>query len=144
MNDLISILLSWTIAQSGYPAPIDAPSVEFLPPTEFAEQVCPNSAQCTVRGYYADGSEKIILHEELRDLKKNRRARAMLVHEIVHYLQDRSGRWGEKTCQIWIEREREAYRIQLFYLASQGVHPSLLLMPPFDMEQCEQTMMPPE
>ena len=134
--DIVAVLMAWAVAHSGYSAAPDLPRIEFLPTQAFIEQVCPQHAQCTVKGYYADGSQTIVLHESLRDLKRNRRARAMLVHEIVHYLQDRSGRWGPKTCQSWIEREREAYRVQLRYLATQGAHPSRLLMPPFDVTQC--------
>lgn len=143
MNDLIATLLAWVMAQSGYTIAVDSPAIEFLPTQAFVEQVCPRHAQCTVLGYYADGTGKIVLHDSLRDLHHDRRARAMLVHELVHYLQDHSGRWHMKDCRTWIEREREAYRAQLFYLASQGVHPSLLLMPPFDKSQCERTIPTP-
>ncbi|MCB1811392.1 MAG: hypothetical protein KDK04_06675 [Candidatus Competibacteraceae bacterium] len=140
MNEIIASLMAWAVSQSGYSAPPVLPVIEYLPTQAFVEQVCPHSAQCTVRGYYADGSKTIVLDESLRELKQNRRARAMLVHEMVHYLQDRSGRWGAKTCQTWIEREREAYRAQLRYLATQGVHPTLLLMPPFNVAKCKETM----
>ncbi|MCB1806818.1 MAG: hypothetical protein KDJ99_17215 [Candidatus Competibacteraceae bacterium] len=140
MNEIIASLMAWTVSYSGYSAPAVLPTIEFLPAQAFVEQVCPHSAQCTVQGYFADGSETIVLDESLHELKKNRRARAMLVHEMVHYLQDQSGRWGAKTCQTWIKREREAYRVQLRYLATQGVHPSLLLMPPFNVAKCKETM----
>lgn len=110
MNDIIAALITWAVMQTGYSLPAEPPTIRYLPTHEFAKQVCPHGAQCSVKGYYADGSGTIVLHEVMRDLVQNRRARAMLVHEIVHYLQDYSGRWeGEKTCQIWVEREREAY-----------------------------------
>ena len=136
MNEIIANLMVWAVAQSGYPSPPELPAIQFLPTAAFVEQVCPQKAQCTVQGYYADDTGTIVLHESLRELKLNRRARAMLLHEMVHYLQDQSGHWGEKNCRTWIEREREAYRVQLRYLAMQGVHPSLLLMPPFNLERC--------
>ena len=97
--DIVAVLMAWAVAHSGYSAAPDLPRIEFLPTQAFIEQVCPQHAQCTVKGYYADGSQTIVLHESLRDLKRNRRARAMLVHEIVHYLQDRSGRWGRKPAR---------------------------------------------
>lgn len=141
MNDVIAALMAWTVAHSGYPAPHDLPAIEYLPTAAFIQQVCPNRAQCTVLGYYEDGTRTIVLHEALQELKE-RRARAMLVHEIVHYLQDNSGRWGAKTCQTWIEREREAYRVQLLYLVENGIPPSYLMMPQFNLAQCEASQPP--
>lgn len=41
--------------------------------------------------------------------------RSMLVHEMVHYLQDLSGRYDNSSCEDHAKREREAYAIQREY-----------------------------
>ena len=41
--------------------------------------------------------------------------RSMLVHEIVHYLQDLSGKFDNANCEDHARREREAYAIQREY-----------------------------
>lgn len=129
MADVIAALLAWTVANSTYAMPPKPPLLEYRAQPVFAEQVCPPEAvHCAPRGYYTDGTGTIVLEEAYRDLAQVR-ARALLVHEMVHYLQDVSGRFGEKDCASWLDREREAYRLQLLYLVAQGGNPFALRLP---------------
>jgi hypothetical protein len=44
----------------------------------------------------------------------------------------------QERLKLRLAHESNAYRVQLPYLASEGVHLSLLLMPPFSEAQCEE------
>lgn len=137
MNDLITALLAWTVAHSGYSAPPSPPEVVYQPETVLAAALCPpDSEHCTPRGYYSNGAGTIALDETLRN-SKNLRTRALLIHEMVHYLQDLSGRWSEMTCDASVEREREAYQLQARYFIAQGVNRRLLRMPEFSTANCQ-------
>jgi hypothetical protein len=49
-------------------------------------------------------------------------ASSIVVHEMVHFLQQQSGRFEEGySCESAIEREREAYGVQREYLLRSGV-----------------------
>jgi hypothetical protein len=136
MDKVIAVLLAWTVSNSGYPTPSEPPALEYRARADFAEEVCPAEAvHCVPRAYYRDGARTIVLHEAYRGLE-DARARGLLVHEMVHYLQDLSGGWGEKTCQNWMRRESEAYRLQLLYLVSQGANPFSLKMPILSDTHC--------
>ena len=58
--------------------------------------------------------------------------RSMLVHEMVHYLQDLSGRYDNSSCDDHARREREAYAIQREYgiKASGSVLYIRMIIPP--------------
>jgi hypothetical protein len=136
MDKVIAALLAWTVSNSGYPTPSTPPALEYRPQADFAAEVCPQEAvHCALRAYYRDGTGTIVLHEAHRRLE-DARSRGLLVHEIVHYFQDLSGRWGEKSCESWIGRESEAYRLQPPYLVSQGASPFTLRMPILDSARC--------
>ena len=50
--------------------------------------------------------------------------RSILLHEMVHYFQDRAGEYGNMNdCERWFHRELDAYTIQNRYLGVIG-HPS--------------------
>ena len=136
MTELLAALLSWVVANSGYEMPAHPPRIEYRDQSFFATQACPDSAvHCTTRGFYTDGSDTIVLQEARRDLS-DVRARAILVHEIVHFLQDRSGQFGGKTCTSWVDREHQAYRLQLLYMVHEGANPFSHAMPPLGALGC--------
>jgi hypothetical protein len=136
MDTVIAALLIWTVSNSGYPMPSAPPALEYRAQADFAVEVCPQEAvHCAPSAYYRDGAGTIVLDEAHQHLD-GPRSRGLLVHEIAHYLQDLSGLWGEKSCESWIGREREAYRLQLLYLVSQGVSPFTLRMPILDEARC--------
>jgi hypothetical protein len=135
MPELIAALLAWTVANTGYAAPPGPPNVEFQP-SAFFEQACADAgAHCTARGFYRDGTGTIVLHDAYRDLA-GPRERSLLVHELVHFLQDQSGQWGATTCEVWVEREHEAFRLQYLYLATNGGNPFGSRMPSLSPALC--------
>ncbi len=134
MTKLLAALLAWTAANSSYEPPARPPTVEYRSARFFLE-TCPGEVHCSTRGYYEDGTGTIVLHESHQH-RDDVRARSILVHEIVHYLQNVSGRWGEKTCESWVAREHEAFRLQMLYIASRTGNLSIF-MPPLSTELCK-------
>jgi hypothetical protein len=75
-----------------------------------------------VVGWFPPG-EKIYLDERL-DAKGDLFASSIVVHEMVHYLQHRSGKFGgvPYSCKDSLAMEREAYQAQREYLLRYGVY----------------------
>jgi hypothetical protein len=110
---LIAELLTVVQALTGYTGPAQAPVVELVAHVELQEMACEGT--CEVRGWYAGGST-IYLDDRL-DPENNMWDRGILVHEIVHYLQEQDGAFGiVPTCRRWLEREEEAYAAQRQWL----------------------------
>jgi len=112
-TELIAVLLSWAASLSGYPYPDTTPPVEFRGREFFVEHACQGEENCRVAAWYDAGT--IYLDESLDD-PEDPVARSVVVHELVHYLQDRSGKFPVKDCESDLGREQEAYSIQRTYL----------------------------
>jgi hypothetical protein len=112
-TELIAVLLSWAASLSGYTYPETAPPVEYRGPDFFVEQACRGAEDCRVAAWYDAGT--IYLREDLSDLE-DPVVRSVVVHELVHYLQDLSGRFPVDDCESDLKREQEAYSIQRTYL----------------------------
>jgi len=97
----------------GYPmAP--PPPVSIVPGNFLAERFC--DGPCTIRGAYVSG-EGVLLAASL-DIDANPLDRSVLLHELVHFLQDTNRRFAEDgPCDRWRDREIEAYRVQDQYLS---------------------------
>jgi hypothetical protein len=120
----VTALLAWAAAQSGYAVPLRPPAIAFWPAAVLAERVCaPETTNCGVGGYYRDGTGEIVLNAVYRGRFDDVRVRSLLVHEIVHYLQDHSGRWHPGSCTRRMAREREAVAAQQSYLVVHGGNP---------------------
>ncbi len=78
------------------------------------EHVCLGNDKCTVAGWYNDNG--IIYLDERVKGQEDAMTRSLIVHEIVHYLQDLSGKYDHESCDDQLLREREAYSIQRQYL----------------------------
>lgn len=142
MSDLIIGLLAWAVAHTAYVPPPSTPDIEYQPQAALVAAVCPTEGErCEPRAYYGDGSGTVVMRDSFRHAR-GLRVRAILVHELVHYLQDLSGRWPEMTCLSWAERETEAYRMQAEYLVAQGVSRAAIAMPRFDAAQCSDDITP--
>lgn len=101
-------LVRWISAHSGYPPALTAaPRFVFLPPEAIRHGFAGSSM-----GYGSDTSAVRAVQSNgtiyLPDTFTLGRDDFMLLHELVHHLQDESGR----TFECLAEREREAYRLQ--------------------------------
>jgi hypothetical protein len=133
MDELYSILLSWAVTLSGYPAPAEAPQVVRVPHSFFVENACAGH-ECQVWGWYAGG--KMLYVDSRLDPANNLLGASVVVHEMTHYLQAQAGKLERRTaaasagatkamfvdCELTIDLEREAYAVQQAYLISYGVY----------------------
>lgn len=136
--ELMAYLLSWAVFYTGYPIPDELPTIDFVPHSFFVETVC-NYADtpkkpCKARAMYNDNIDGVIFMDEEFIDNIGGYAKSIIVHELVHYLQDMSGYWKdmpnwqrEMRCQERLYREREAYMAQDKY--AYDVHSSRLLLP---------------
>ncbi len=138
MASTFAKLITWTIANSTYSAPAEIPEITYQSSQHFVDTVCESVAPCRAKGYYKDGSNRIVLHESYRELDSIEK-QALVIHEITHYLQDKSDRWRDgEPCDVWIGREEESFRLQLRYISVRTGGINLhRRMPRFDREHCE-------
>ena len=111
---LLMVLLSWTVNLSSYPHPGVTPELSYKPHQFFVEQACNGYERCKAVAWY-DDSGIIYLDERMKD-NTDAFTRSVVVHELVHYLQDLSGEYEEMDCDLHAKREREAYSVQKQYL----------------------------
>lgn len=114
---LMPALLSWAVQLSGYEAPAEPPRLEYRLHDFFVEEVCGNR-ECRVVGWYND--QGVVYVDERLRYSATSFARSLVVHELVHYLQDQSGRFDTFSCEDSRQREREAYSVQSTYLLHLG------------------------
>jgi hypothetical protein len=118
MDELLAILMSWSVTLSGYSRPSTTPDIVMAPHSYLVATAC-GGHECQVLGWYPPG-QKIFLDDRL-DPANSVYASSIVVHEMVHYLQQQSGRFEEGAeCASALEREREAYAVQREYLLRSG------------------------
>jgi hypothetical protein len=104
---------------SGYPVPAALPDVHVLPLDLLQQRVC--AWACPVKAFYLRG-EGVFIEESL-NFRDDPKARSVLLHELVHHVQNLSARFDSLPgCDAWYAREREAYEIQNEYLRAEGVN----------------------
>jgi hypothetical protein len=113
-DNLIAILLGWTASLSGYPYTHDLPLIEFKSHDFFVEHACLGNTKCSVAAWYNDHGT-IYIDETLKN-NDDAITDSVIVHELVHYLQDLNNKYDALNCQDHLIREREAYGIQRQYL----------------------------
>lgn len=116
MHELIKGLVWWAVTLTGYEQPAELPVVEAVSRQQLIKILCDDQF-CTAVAYY-DPKAQIIFYDKGMRLEQNQSARGVIVHEMVHYLQDMNGELvvGEMSCEQRIEKEREAYRVQQNFL----------------------------
>lgn len=112
MNEVYAILLSWAAHLSGYPMPADLPEIRFEQHEFFVENAC-YGIECNVVGWYNDNG--IVYIDEEHDTGTGFDD-SLVVHEFVHWLQDKSGEFDKDSCVDFVAREHEAYAVQNDYL----------------------------
>ena len=115
---LVSDLLAAISALSCYPQPYHLPPVQLRPVAELQPMVC--KGPCPVRGFYLP-RKGVFLNDSL-DIRNDVVARSVLLHELVHHVQEVNRRFvsAPNQCERWWAREREAYDIQNAYLRENG------------------------
>ncbi len=120
-HELMPVLFRTIHRLSRYAPPPEYPEVIFLPTVELNQLACKGT--CSVLGHFA-GGRQIYLDDRLKPLT-NLFDRSVLLHEMVHYLQNLEGSHhvdpsdtgnDAEQCRLWYKREREAYTIQEAFL----------------------------
>ena len=111
--ELMPALVSALDQLSKYHRPAALPEVIRVPHERIEALVC--KAKCGALAAYRPG-EGIYLDQRLKP-ETQLFDRSILLHELVHYLQDMSDELGNmRPCQRWYQREQEAYAIQKVFL----------------------------
>jgi len=117
MNMIVVSLLTWITTHTNYPMPDQTPVV-VLAPHAYIEQVACGEP-CEALGAYPDGN--VIYIDEALQVDRNVCAKSVLLHELVHYLQDKHERFEAIPPVVrGMYREREAYAVQKKFLAESG------------------------
>jgi len=128
--DIIVNLVAWAVTLTGYAMPAEMPVIHYRDHAHFIEMVCDGvdtkQSPCANRAYYNDEKDAIIvLNTKYWEINKEwtEYQQSIILHEIVHYLQDMTGKYvdwaewhGEKHCRLRDFRQREAYMIQDKYV----------------------------
>ncbi len=115
--ELMPALVSALDQLSKYHRPVALPEVIRVPHERIEAIVC--NAKCAALAAYRPG-EGIYLDERLKP-ETELFDRSILLHELVHYVQDLSDEHGDmRPCQRWYQREQEAYAIQKIFLFMTG------------------------
>lgn len=125
MEALLTALMVWVSSVTGYPPADSLPRIALSTPCDLYEMAvgadCPEDDEILIRGVYDHHSDTIHLREgwepdNLHDI-------AVLVHEMVHHLQNHAGMdmvpkndpcSGQKL-------EKPAYQAQIRWLMSTGL-----------------------
>jgi hypothetical protein len=98
---------------SRYWAAKTLPPITVISQDEINRIVC--KKPCAVRAAYMP--ERGVLLADTLDPINEPLDRSILVHELVHFLQEINNRYSELTpCKRWFQREHEAYAVQNQYL----------------------------
>ena len=117
MEDLLPALLDAVHYLSKYALPESLPPVHRVSHAKIEQLACGKT--CAALAAYRSG-EGIYLDDTLIP-ESNIFARSVLLHELVHYVQDASNELAEvRPCERWYRREQEAYAIQKRFLAILG------------------------
>ena len=118
MKDLLPELLKAIDALSKYSIPDQLPTVHRVPHRTIEELNC-GGEKCAALAVYRSG-EGIYIDDALKP-ETNIFARSVLLHELVHYVQDVSNELASaEPCDRWYRREQEAYAIQKRFLIIVG------------------------
>lgn len=120
---------------SGYSMPDMQPTVIAVSHQYFVDKVCHGidtiDKPCIYRGLYTYNDRTIHLDQTLSPSDFN----AVLIHELVHFLQHAHHKYTTDTCDYRKAREHEAYDVEQQYINTvQGGYK--VVRPPSDEQIC--------
>jgi hypothetical protein len=119
LRELTQHLLRTAVRMTKYHRPEAPPMVSRVPRRELEQLGCGEAGKCGVSAMYI--SERGVLMAEDLQPETNLFHRSILLHELIHYLQDVGQELATlAACERWYQRELEAYAVQKRYL--QDVH----------------------
>lgn len=129
----IEVLVSHAVRMSGYSLPNAPLTVANVTPEQISEQLCGGHRNCPIFAYYLD-DDLIRIHYDLLPQVYDH----IVFHEIIHWLQQHSGKFDLNSCTDTIKREVEAFRLENRYI-SEVQHGFAFFPPPPDVggAQCK-------
>ena len=126
VGDILVVLMTWAALLAGYEYPEVMPQIRYADHSHFVEKLCEGidteKEPCVARAYYNDDVDAVIyLNTKYWEINREWTPyqHSIIVHEMVHYLQDLSGKydgyefWDEdRLCAARKERQVEAYQTQ--------------------------------
>jgi hypothetical protein len=139
-GNIYIVLMAWAALLSGYEYPEVMPTVVYADHSQFVDKLCDGvdtkQNPCVARAYYNDEDDaKIYLNTKYWEINREWTPyqRSIIVHEMVHYLQDISGQYDgytewdiDRLCAARKSRQVEAYQTQDKYLLEVYDHRRLL------------------
>ena len=127
LSKLIAELFLTIKLLSGYAVPEDIPQVQFVSLKALQEVACKGN-NCKVKALYHP--VKGVMVNETLDVFNDVYARSVLMHELVHHLQQVNHKFEDeaRACQRWQAREIEAYEVQHKYLKSRNMTQSFIAL----------------
>ena len=121
LNALCMSFLMFLNQQDMYESVDTCPEIKIKPVSELQIIAC-DGAACPIKAFY-DLEEKTIFLSSQLDLDYSL-DKSILLHELVHYVQDVNGKWEEEEdeCRSGMRRELNAFIVQEKYLLQQNVH----------------------
>ncbi len=117
MNEKIAMLLTLASQFLSQPVPHEMPTVDYVPQKVLQQKLCPQK-NCKIEAVHESGT--ILLSNTT--LEKDEVIHdSILLHELVHYVQHKSGKILN-TCAGQREMEDQAYALQEWYLNDNGVY----------------------
>ncbi len=115
-NQIVGALMLFIQSMTGTVGiELPAPEIRVLPQRELAQKACGNR-ECDVYGWFSN-VDKIVYMSDNQDFVNDLHARSVLLHELVHYAQDRfQALKMVNDCLTWKARELQAYDIQYAWL----------------------------
>ena len=113
MVPLVAALLAWIRMTAGYEIPETRPEIRFVSNQYIVDTLC-DGKECGAVAMYL--REDTIYLDERLDVLHDFRHRSVLLHELVHWVQTRSGKFPGRDCETWLAQEREAYALQARWL----------------------------
>ncbi len=118
LAQLVPELLTAIDQLSKYAIPQELPGVHRVPHEKIEQLTC-GGGKCAALAAYRPG-EGIYIDEALKP-ETDIFARSVLLHELVHYVQDVANELASaEACDRWYRREQEAYAIQKRFLMLVG------------------------
>lgn len=118
LPDLVDSLLRLIPALTQYHYPESQPQVFRVTRAQIQDTMC-GGAACPMRAWYLP-EQGIYLEDNLHP-ESDLFDRSVLLHELVHYLQELNGEGAHlDACNRWFQREVQAYGLQNRYLGLAG------------------------
>ncbi|MGB8275810.1 MAG: DUF6647 family protein [Alphaproteobacteria bacterium] len=120
VKTLVVSLLMWLHGNTPFDIPPGQPEVRFVAHTVLEGMAC-QGRPCPILGFSPETEPDHIYLDRTVDVEHKVCERSILLHELVHYLQNHEGRFDDlPLAQRNQAREREALRVQETYLHQQG------------------------